>query len=353
MTNYDCIALKGVEYIELAEQTEQRLYPVKMQDLKICSVTGNSFVQSSNNRNAIVVNNWANETIFERIWFSPLEHNAGLITGNIIIEVSIWNAYQKDSKNLTEINVTSGAGTTIETIVLPDTYNPTMQKTHNITILEEGSPTQNTTYEYVIGGETYLLKITGARIEKFFFLPNWKNEIVFDFNVDAVSVESKNRVEQRRRINSKSLCNLSASFVLEKERAQEIINLFRRYSGKVIAVPFFPELIRISSVTIQGETTITSVDDLSKYWYYQNRAKYVSIMEIEQGNNYPSIIEVKEISLKSGNDITFTESIIGNFTTKNCYVFSAILGNYKTFTPSNETPTIVKFDIDFEELNIE
>lgn len=286
-------------------------------------------VNTSTNLGAILVAAYPNDVIFDKVYVLPEEIEAGFITEEKEYSLLIWNAKLSSIALITDIQEINIDGITLEHPVVPIMLTPTSDQYHKLTILKDGPAVQNTTIQYTIDSDAFVVLITGNRIEAFVFEPHW-GSVNMRYKFHTVISVTKHFAEQRRPLLSKPLREQKADFRANKIRQQSFVNSVRNLSIKTMAVPIFSEPI-LPSEDLQGKTVINSNSELDILWNINN-SEYILIIDIPENelSEPPKISEIKKIASVGLNSITLENPVIKNFHAENSVIYPVFIGVIKS-----------------------
>lgn len=315
---------------------------------KVASEVASTPAISKQDRSGVLGHSFVTEQIYERIWVTPSEIEAGFIADQKDYKISIWNAFQSSSKEITDIDVENQAGTMLIYGSLPILLPPNGEEIHDLYILKPGPATQETIYFYEIDGNDYVVEISGQRIVPFPHEPNWSGGIKLAYNFQTVVTRARTHKEQRRPMLDRMFREESATFVfldyLEATKAQ---NRLAYGHGKVLGIPIYTEPI-IPSSGLFGNTVISTLTSLAYLWNLQNLTDFVIIIDFV---NY--LYEVKELQAIGVNSLTFKKMVSVNLDKDSSTIYPIFLSSLESmkFTHhSGYDPEISEYQATFKEL---
>lgn len=289
---------------------------------------------------------FGDDNIFWRVWFYPITIDAGMITEEVLHTIYIWNAFLDTSVNVTSITQDTTAGIEVTIPSVPYMIQKFGENNFTFSVLKVGPPQQNTTFEFIIGGELYTINIIGIRIIPFVYNVDYNEGLNYVVRFDTAISRNKYFKEQRRplSISMKIDCNLSV--FEEAIKAQHFKNTMKYGKGFVFGVPVYFEQIYASSA-LTGQITFNATNDLSKLWILNNKATYIIIIDPV---NY--ISEVKEIDSVSSSSITLVQAVIETFDLATVLVYPCILSWIDKTNINNSTDDLVVANVGFKEFTV-
>lgn len=276
------------------------------------------------------------ESYFERVWVVPSSFDAGFIVEESEVEVLIWNAFRRTAKTLTAISADSGDGTSSDSLSLPLDVGALRDQSHTITVLEDGPASQSTTYSYTVSSEEFDVLVTGTRVEKFPFLPDWANGVEVDLELlTAITASKWTFAEQRLSLMAYPLRVMVCDYLESGDDATGVINYMQGLNDRLVAFPLYVEPMKPAS-DFSGNSTIELLADPEHYWHLQNLCEYVCLIDTESKE-----AELKEISGISGTTITLQNACGETLDYTKTVIFPAILGKLESIEFSNLSPTVL------------
>ena len=179
-------------------------------------------------------------------------------------------------------------------------------------------------------------------IVSFPFLPNWKNTISFKYNFSTSIAENKKFVEQRRPVKDDVLREQVALFSKIEIEKDFLLNTLLYAKNKRLAIPIYAEYITTSTFPLLGESSIVTMQDISKFWNIYNLGTYVLLIEKE---DY-TIFELVEIDYTEDNAIYLETAITKAFT--DVIVFPVFFGNIDKININYLTSKVYEISLAFK-----
>ena len=287
---------------------------------------------------------FGDDCLFHRFWFTPVEVDAGFIVETVEYTVSMWNAYFDQTITVTNIVGSATTGTLLEYDATPFVINKFWEKTATLTVYAIGPPTQSTTYTFTIGGEDYVLEITGIRVNMIQLLPQWGARPKFEMVFETALVNNRRFAEQRRPLRPKAFRKSTLRFVGHGQEAQRLKQKIIYGHDKVFGVPILHEQSFLS-VDPQGGSTITTTNTLTNFWHLNNQANYIVLIDQSQW-----LSEIKEIQSVGSTTITLTNDVVDSFDPGQTLVYPIYLGILETVDSIYETDGVYEANTKFAEL---
>ena len=270
--------------------------------------------------NAVSSPNFGDDNLFERVWFTPLLIEAGLISEQTEHTISVWNAFQDEIKIITNIDEDDPEGTTVSPKAVPYYLPRTWFKDFTVTVLKDGPATQYTIYGFTIGGSVYNCVISGKRLVAMVIEPNWAEGVTLEFAFSTSMTKNRFFKEQRRPLLEDSNRTLTYSGYIEGLEGQKAKADLIYGHDKVFAIPCVTEPL-IPSGVITGETTLTFSTDFTYYWNLRNRCELLLILDYAN-----RITEVKGISaINTPSEIVLERAVVETFAPATTAAYPVIL----------------------------
>ena len=193
---------------------------------------------------------------YERIHFIPVTLELGNLISDQSRDVLVWNAYLSDIA-FTSFALTNGDGIAVtEPAATPFNALPLSISTYIVTVQTEGPPTILATMQWVIGGESYSVPITGRRTVVWPFEPNWSSPVDETLEWLTYIESSFDRTEQRfaGRADPRRIIEYNAQIVYTSSQLYE--NIMFGWSNRLFAVPLWQEKSLLGSAVIAGDTVV-------------------------------------------------------------------------------------------------
>jgi len=287
-------------------------------------------------------NLFAVDQLLERFHIFEQIFNLGMITQDLLFNLSFWNSSEKNNRTLTEVNEITPAGTAFVFGNIPQIFFPECEKIYKLYIYEQGPPFQETTYNCVLPPTVFSIEIIGKRIEainsRWLFNPNWKDTIDISYIWKSVIEKNNSFYEQRRPLYFLAQREQLVSFLFEEQNAQKLYQDLLRFSSLVLVIPVFGEQLK-PVFPILGETTI-QFNNFENYYNLQNLTRYCIFGVLEDDLK----VEVKEIDSINiiNSEITFKYPVLKDFPENLTLVFPVYLGSIEDFRLEAKTDTLIK-----------
>ena len=286
----------------------------------------------------------ADETLFGRVYVSPLAIDAEFITEYVEYDVVVWNAYFTKSVDITSILVQNQAGTNMVYPTLPKTIPLSYNEVLTLIVYDEGPPTQDTDWLITVDGVEFNIDVTGIRVIAFVHEPDFSKSVTMVYNfLTSLAQNLRYLKEQRRPLQRLPFRDINFICHAKDLVLQKLVNTIHYGKDKVFAVPIFTEHMRPSAISA-GSNSITIADDITYYYNLQNNCDYLIILDETDLS-----AEVKEISEIDGQDITFTSNVTGSYTAGSCSIYPCVFSYGKGFKVAPETKNNAQVTVSFGE----
>jgi hypothetical protein len=315
------------------------------QEFKVASIGKGAPTRIQKNRNSIVYGGYK-EAILDTIYLVPQEVEAGLITEEKLYEIILWNAYSS-LKILSTIGEVGAAGTELSlTSQLPVSLPPMMDNVHELKILKDGAPVQETTYIYSVSGDVLNLHISGTRILSFDYEPNWLKEVKIRLEFQTVIFENEKHFEQRRPLRQEQILSEELMISESSLLKEKLINDLKKLHSEILAVPIYNEASIITEAT-SGKITVSIESDITKYFFTQEKNIFLvrSIHDIEKS-------EVKEVVAKTANSLTFKTALNVDIPANEAVAYPCFIGVLEDVQIAGVTSNYVDVDVKLREVRI-
>jgi len=300
-----------------------------------------------------IFNSYADNLLFDRIWFTPSEVNARFITAASYYPITIWNAYLRANKPFTGITSFNPAGTSI-TDPTPYNLQPTAD-THSIgllnpdigvtiTVNKDGPSIQNTNYYLTIAAVMYPIAVRGVRTMSLAAFPDFATSPKFTYTYETTLFQSERGKEQRRVLRDIPIRTLSGDYLLEGIEGQKFFNKILYGHDKLFATPIINELMKPTVLTT-GTNVISISGTTADKWNFVNFCDFIIITDGTQ-------IETHEIVSYTSNTITTLSNIILTWDTKITLIYPAYLSVADNIKVVNNTNSVSTVSIDWIEKKV-
>jgi len=293
--------------------------------------------------NAIYMNNYAYDFIYNRIWVTSLIE-FGLISELSTGYVYIWNSNLTFSVALTSFTDPGDVGIQIDTVTVPTYITPNNYISYAVYVPIAGPAEQDTTYEWVVYGQSRETRVTATRLIPFVYDIDWVNDEDLLYEYFTSVYRAKTTHEQRRSMINSPIRKSTFIITLEKQLANHFQGKMRGSIGKYFVVPIYSEFFT-TSTSLSGATTIIGNEDLTYYWNLQKYCDYILIVDHES-----RLVESKSISGIAGSTISLYNAVNKTFDNTRVVIYPAYVGVISNLTMRNYTSNIVRANISFQEV---
>jgi len=293
-----------------------------------------------------VYNGCAENLLFERIWLRPNTVNARFIVSASSQTINIWNAFQKTKKPFTSYSAYNPTGTTITTGPLPALLQPTADMNITIGVDKVGPSIQDTIYSLIINGVLYQIPVRGIRILILTDIFNYATEPELSYRYVTSVFTSERGKEQRRSLQDLPTRSIKGSYLIGNKAGQLMLNRIQYGHDKLFAIPILDEQMTPTAIATGGKLINLSTPTTTR-WNFINNCSYIAI--IEPSTNQA---EVHEIDSYTASTITTVNNIVYTWNTGTTRIFPVFFGVVDTLSISEETDTLQKVNISYEEKNV-
>jgi len=291
----------------------------------------------------LIAHTFGDENLFWRIWFEPVEYDAGFITEDRQFDIKVWNAYLDVLATISAISVLAQEGTSIDHDPVPITIPKFGDMTAEVTIYRVGPPLQNTVYTFTINAVDHTSTITGMRVIEWNVEPDWGQSIKTELSFETVLARNRFFKEQRRPLLDTPVRTVRLSAWSKGLDAQKVKQKLTYGHDKVFGVPIYSEPCYPTG-TITGQTVINMTNDLTKFWNLNNLCVHVMIVDHEA-----LVSEIKEVDSVGANSVTLVRSVTETFVAARTVVYPMFMAVLDSLTFKDETDDTSYVDVAFEE----
>jgi hypothetical protein len=205
------------------------------------------------------------DIFYNQIWLSLTNISAGLVSTDQYYNFYIWNAYTQ-KVNLPQIQNNALDGISFSVSLL-GAYNPLVMKSTVIKIQAiNGQPVINGSFGFLfdIGGN-YNLFITGLRIATLPLVHIIPDSFEFTLSYALVNAVNMFLKEQRRNLVDTPLRGYKAKAFVDDMSYGTARTSLDQHGGKLFAVSIPFERVTPTASNLNGLTSITVNEDISKY----------------------------------------------------------------------------------------
>jgi hypothetical protein len=298
---------------------------------------GQGYAPIGKPHNGIIPFGYGRDVLFYKIWFEPVEIDAGFIVEETDYNIKIWNTFFDGSVQLTAVSGVSTAGTGVTYDSLPITINTFGDYWVTLTVYEEGPPVQSTDYTFTIDGYDWITEVEGIRVVPVPWEPDWDSKIRFEYHFDTVLATNKYFVEQRRPLRYKPYMKANFQITGVGVDGQKLKQSITYGHDKVFGVPIFSEQGYPSS-DFNSSATIQCSNDLSILWNLNNLAEYVIVVD-----HFDLTSEIKAIDSIGTNQVVCQVPITRTFSNwQRCVVYPVVMCTAESIASRAETDEIFR-----------
>jgi len=352
MTSFTCQNLHEIAYTKFITGVVRPNYPfdaTEINTISQCTISSSGNISMpANNFSCQKLSCFQENGVFNVILFSPTSYDAGFILSDILLNLLVTNMFPDTTVTVNSIVLSGTTDLTLNFPATPFTIAPLELKTYPITINQSGSPFLNASITFNFDtGFSPSLSITGFRIEKFSFLPNWKGGVNFSFSKKTRISKTVTHEEQRGSIESSYMRKQTCNFWFNGFYGRLLHNTMLKYYQKQFGIPDYSEPMTSTNITT-GTNTITVKEEIQDHYInIINQTKYV--MLIKKYNQKPDQAEVKELISIVGKVLTFTDDIVGTFEPAATIIYPMFVGMVSDYQEIQNNGDLLESNIEFRE----
>jgi len=290
------------------------------------------------------------------IFFFPVDSdclhkiNAGVISTDVQFVLRFWNSSPDTARSLDTITFIDPTSLLLDNATLPIDLTAGSDLFLNLTIQGEGPPTTDTTIQFIIDGELFILSVFAQRLQPLqpYFEPNWNSPVKLSYAFQTVLDRSKTWFERRRPLFNNVKRSQECSFLFNADDAQQVSNDLRRFHESFLAVPIYPEALEVANTPIVGALTLTFNVAISGYYNLVNLSTILLMKSTKDPNINEtfSIVAVDEIL----NTLTLNSPVPPGFVDGETFIFPIFIGVIDKFAPQYITDDLIEFTLKFDEI---
>jgi hypothetical protein len=248
---------------------------------------------------ALPFNGWLqggiNSFLYGRIYITPSVVALGNLVSSQTRQFSVWNATFV-ANTVSDITSVGDAGLTLtQPIPTPYVLAPLAQQFYTLNIGVDGPANMDAIYTLMIGGVSYTVEVTGARVVIWPFQPNWSTPVNETLEWKSDVLKAYNGSEQRIELRAIPRRGLSYDFMLKGGDAQQFDNITWGWQNRAFAVPYWQYRGKTTAPIGIGSLTIPVVTADVGYVAGQTLALFLSadvyeILQIAPGGVAPTLI---------------------------------------------------------------
>lgn len=198
---------------------------------------------------------------YDRLHIIPSSIALGAISGATTVNVLVWNAYYRESQELTSVTVSPYAGITLSGPVTPAVLGPLVAIQIGVTAGVQGPAIIDELIHFVFDMPlSFDLPVTGVRARTWAFEPAWGSsgksyEVTYSFATEVIM--SRNGKEQR--VAQRLTPRKSVAFrnLLLDEDFREAKGLLRNWQQRAFVIPEFTQYVDSVAAMAPGSLTMT------------------------------------------------------------------------------------------------
>lgn len=248
------------------------------------------------------------EILLDRVYYSPLAIDAGIIADASDHDIFIWNA-NRTPVSITQIQVVPASGVTIIPDSVPQIISAGNDTTVVVRVEKIGPPVQNSSVIFTIESENYTTTVKGRRIVLFEFEPDGGDGITMNYAFNTKRYQNSFFVEQRGPRWEKLMRVIKQTFIEEDEVARHLVNEVRNKANILVGVPLYVEPLFMSG-DLQGGTVLAP-DNSDELQYFFNWQRLTDICVLVSDDGIES--EIKTVASVSDDIVTLQSPVVNAF----------------------------------------
>lgn len=217
------------------------------------------------------------DLFYNTIWVRPVNIDCGLIVEVQYYDLYVWNAYLKESKDITEVLVNNLSG-----VYLLDNITGTLaptQEVHTLIKVETiGATTLDGYIEIKTTDKNFQISIIGLRVLLTPIMGYESENLEITYELPVIIATNYNQCEQRRLLLDKSKKTIIGKIFVDDLGTNILMNIFERMGGIVLGIPYPVEELTPVLDNLYGVTNIYVNEDFSDY-YEIFKAKYIIVYD--------------------------------------------------------------------------
>lgn len=195
------------------------------------------------------------DTFYFRIVIEPARLDLGNLVTDQVRQVIVWNGYLS-SKPMSAMASSGFDGIAVSGPTAPLTMAPTQELTYTFNVSLDGPPQIEATFAWVIDGQSYILPITGSRVNLWPFPPTWSYPVLESLEWKSRVGRAYDGTEQRASLRHQARRRLNYTFSVMRDETQRFDNLTWGWQNRPFAVPFWQYKRELTGPVTAGDATV-------------------------------------------------------------------------------------------------
>lgn len=200
------------------------------------------------------------DDFYDRVHVAPQSLDLGNVVSTQTTVVRVWNAYRTASSLKAVAGLEDGIELTGQGAA-PLLFQPLQERTWFVSVGTAGASVLDATLRWQFDSESPGLRITGNRIVAWPFVPDWAEGIKEKLSWLTDILQSESGAEQRRALRLAPRRSFEATFYLEDRERQLADLALYGWSGRVWALPIWPDVQLLATAAPAGALRITCSTD--------------------------------------------------------------------------------------------
>ena len=275
---------------------------------------------------------------YEDVHVLPTSLSLGNVITDQTVAFEVFNGYRYQDKTFSSLSLNLGSGFSTSGLPsLPSSVFKLDTVPFNLLVSANGDSNITGTMDFLIGGETISVPVTGSRVVMFPYPPEngYTEELEFLTDVIVRKDGTEQRIAVRK--NPRQTFRFKVSRLDGAER-QRVSNLLFDWQARVFGVPVWHEPARVASAITAGDSTIT-VDSTD---YADYRAGDLAII-LQDDTTFDAL----EVASTTSNTITFSEVTQNSYAVGTQVMPLRLAYTSPSVNRSRYVQGIEEFDIEF------
>jgi hypothetical protein len=240
---------------------------------------------------------------FDHVHYDPKLLELGNIVSTVVYDVTIYNAYKEEERELSLAEANAGGGINFDDLPsLPFILGTQTGLTLSLTVEIEGPPTIDGTLDFETDVLEFSIPITGSRVTMFLYLPEAPIEELLQWKTDII----KNRYGEEQRIsirkNPRQILKYDLRMEIDEDR-RKMMSLLFGWHARVFGVPVWHEARRLSQAATAGELSVIA----NTRWADFRVGSLAIVWES------PSSFDALQIDSITESELTFVSALSNNY----------------------------------------
>lgn len=236
------------------------------------------------------------DDFYNRIYVTPVSVDFGAITGDVQVNISIWNAYLGLSVNLTTVNYDPAAGIYLSGSTVPAAFLPLATKTFSLHATTDGPAVLDEVVSWFFDVPwVFDMPVTGNRSKAWVFEPNWGGDsykVSYSFKTEFIT--SRSGKDQRIALRTSPRKSVAYQTLLNGDQFRQYKDVMWYWQDKNFTMP---ELTRFATSAAPMAPAATGmVLEVMPLWIVPEAAVLLG---------YLGYFEIRQVESVVGATVTF------------------------------------------------